>query len=76
VTTVEYPHEPAGFSLRGGGKSSDHIDIMGNTEMMNSILKIVAGHGDSVEGRIVTNIKDIAARIDLTPVTEGSWFGK
>jgi phospholipid:diacylglycerol acyltransferase len=65
VTTIEYPHEPAGFSLRGGGKSSDHIDILGNTEMLEAIVCIAAGQGDLVEGRLLTNIKDIASSIDL-----------
>ncbi|KAG5188033.1 Lecithin:cholesterol acyltransferase-domain-containing protein [Tribonema minus] len=65
VTTVEYPHLPAGFSLRGGGTSGDHIDVLGNVELLEGLMAIAAGKGDLIRERVITNIKEVSASIDL-----------
>ena len=51
IKTKEYKHKPI-FSMdelppdpldivRGGGQSADHVDIMGNVEMISDILRLV-----------------------------------
>ena len=66
VVTKEYKHE-AEFSMydpmRAGPKAGEHCDILGNEEMTLDVLKIATGT-DSVESRIISNIKEIAKKID------------
>merc|ERR1711907_798368 len=40
VTTIEYLHEPDG-SIRGGSKTADHVDIIGNFQMTMDIIKLL-----------------------------------
>merc|ERR1712137_820486 len=71
--TREYKHEPeslAGGGLfsnrfRGGRTTADHVDIMGNHDLITDILLIVSGHGDAVEERILSNIQELADSITL-----------
>ena len=50
VFTREYIHEPIeavsrkGINVRGGPKTSDHVDILGNHHLTLDILKIVSGN--------------------------------
>ena len=53
------------MSLRGETKSGDHVDIMGNLEMIQDLLKVVSNHADPVEERILSNIREISDRITL-----------
>lgn len=49
VVTVEFPHEAAKASplnLRGGTGSADHVDILGNFEFLETILKLASGIDD------------------------------
>jgi len=46
-----------GYS-RGGQPSGDHIDILGNEEMLEDVIKVVSGH--QVEERIISDIQAIA----------------
>ncbi|CCW66701.1 unnamed protein product [Phytomonas sp. Hart1] len=45
VVTVEYPDDAQNgvLSLRGGTISGDHVDILGNYEFIETILKVVSG---------------------------------
>jgi len=70
--TKEYAHQPEILSagmftdrFRGGVATADHVDIMGNHEMLTDLLLIVSGHGDLVEDRIISDIQSIANSIDL-----------
>ncbi|KAK9322897.1 Lecithin:cholesterol acyltransferase-domain-containing protein [Lipomyces orientalis] len=65
VTIVEMPHEPERFDVRGGPKTAEHVDILGRAELNELVLKIVAGKGEQISDRFVSNLKDYAARIDL-----------
>lgn len=49
VVTREYLHDPVSLvaSVRGGPKTSDHVDILGNYQMTLDILQIVSGNDDS-----------------------------
>lgn len=70
----EYPDEKSNVRLtdvRGGPKSGDHVDILGNHEMTTDILWIVSNMASldtsngSLGNRITSNIREIAASIDL-----------
>lgn len=82
VVTREYLHEPrSGLgSLRGGPKTSDHVDILGNHQMTFDILKIVSGFSregsittpggevydlGEVEEKIASNIREMSQKINL-----------
>lgn len=66
IITREYEHEPSSnpVELRGGPKTGDHVDILGNHEFTLDILKIVsnyrfketAGLGHLPGDRILSNI--------------------
>jgi phospholipid:diacylglycerol acyltransferase len=55
--------------MRSGPASSDHVDILGNLEMMEDFLKIVTDFETSTvnENRIVSDIENIAAKINAHP---------
>eukprot|EP01029_Cantina_marsupialis_P029544 TRINITY_DN781821_c0_g1_i1.p1 TRINITY_DN781821_c0_g1~~TRINITY_DN781821_c0_g1_i1.p1 ORF type:complete len:804 (-),score=207.62 TRINITY_DN781821_c0_g1_i1:224-2635(-) len=46
--------------LRDNGQSGDHVDIMGNREFIEDILRIVVG--DELEDRVLSNVDEIVAR--------------
>ncbi|CCK69812.1 phospholipid:diacylglycerol acyltransferase KNAG_0D00600 [Huiozyma naganishii CBS 8797] len=56
VTIIEIKHEPQGFDIRGGGKSAEHVDILGSAELNEYILRIASGHGNTVRSRQLTNM--------------------
>lgn len=53
VVTREYQHTPD-KNVRGGPKTADHVDILGNHEMTRDVLRLVAGH--SLESRIESGV--------------------
>jgi hypothetical protein len=63
VFAKEYEHSPGGvfedggISLRGGGKSADHVDIMGNVHMIRDLLKIVSGSYTKVVPKMYSKYK-------------------
>lgn len=65
-TSKEYHDKPttliAGGSFRGGPASGDHIDLLGNDELLTDVLTIASG--GQVEERILSNIREIASRWD------------
>eukprot|EP00466_Bigelowiella_natans_P008669 jgi/Bigna1/56399/estExt_Genewise1Plus.C_980022 len=70
VVCREYLHKPSMTITdplaRSGPGSSDHVDIMGNHELMTDIMLIAAGRHDEVRERIGSNINDIASYLDLS----------
>lgn len=58
VVTREYKHNPLPIweDVRGGATSSDHVDIMGNQEMIGDVIQIVSGN--NVEDQITSEILD------------------
>ena len=48
---------------RGGGKSGDHVDVLGNYGLLDILLSVAAGRYDEVEENIVSNIDEIADNI-------------
>lgn len=63
VRLREYVHDPAQLSLRGGPGASDHVNILGNEEMLADILRVVTGR--EVEERVHSEIFNIVDKIDL-----------
>jgi phospholipid:diacylglycerol acyltransferase len=44
--------------------SADHVDILGNGELNEAILRIAGGRGDLVEETIYSDIKAYADKMD------------
>lgn len=65
VITREHYHAPVSMIIdsRGGPETSDHVDIMGNSDVIRSILSVSAGKGQHVEERIISSIHDISQDI-------------
>ncbi|CAI8494660.1 unnamed protein product [Hanseniaspora opuntiae] len=57
VKIVELKHEPKKFDMRGGAKSSEHVDILGSAELNEYLLKIASGKGDEIEERKITDLQ-------------------
>jgi len=77
VTTREYKHQSefvVDDLMRGGPRSSDHVDILGNHYMTADFLRIVTNwEPDEVQqNRIVSDIEKIAADIAQTGTTQKS----
>eukprot|EP01101_Sappina_pedata_P000742 TRINITY_DN10932_c0_g1_i1.p1 TRINITY_DN10932_c0_g1~~TRINITY_DN10932_c0_g1_i1.p1 ORF type:complete len:705 (-),score=283.23 TRINITY_DN10932_c0_g1_i1:54-2168(-) len=64
----EYKHNPSSLleDFRGGHETGDHVDILGNYELNEDIIKIACGMDHQVEERIISNLPKYAAKIDLT----------
>jgi hypothetical protein len=60
--------------VRGGPHSADHVDILGNEDMLADLVRIVSGvDEESVQkNHIVSDIQDIAAAINA----KGGIFAK
>nr|VWP02474.1 Zn(2)-C6 fungal-type domain-containing protein [Ganoderma boninense] len=63
VTTVELPHNPVATIPRGGGTTSDHVDILGSTGLNEIILQVATGAGEEVQDTFVSNIREYAKRV-------------
>ncbi|CAK7568634.1 MAG: phospholipid:diacylglycerol acyltransferase [Sporothrix epigloea] len=65
ITVVEMPHEPERFNPRGGPNTADHVDILGRQLLNELILRVAAGHGEAIEERVVSNIRQYAAKVKV-----------
>ncbi|KZT04731.1 phospholipid/diacylglycerol acyltransferase [Laetiporus sulphureus 93-53] len=63
VVTVELPHNPSAKIPRGGGTTSDHVDILGSTSLNEIILRIATGAGDQIHDSLISNIREYVKRI-------------
>ena len=50
---------------RGGAKSGDHVDILGNRQLLDELLALASGHYEEVPEHVVSNIGEIASKIPL-----------
>jgi phospholipid:diacylglycerol acyltransferase len=64
VTTREYPHNPYLMWVRGGPETADHVDILGNHDLLKDILFIVSGNEDLVNERIQSDLPQIVKEIN------------
>ncbi|KAI8819358.1 Phospholipid:diacylglycerol acyltransferase [Fimicolochytrium jonesii] len=53
--------------VRGGPDSPDHVDILGNYELTEDILRLVSGQDENVVDRIYSEIDKISERVVLPP---------
>lgn len=71
VIIREYLHQPefaVDDPMRKGPHSSEHVDILGNVEMMEDLMKIVTDHEvDKVEDKILSDIEGIVRRVKEHP---------
>lgn len=71
VVTREYAHQQAfsmGDPIRGGDKSAEHVDILGNLDFTEDFIRIVTDHeSDTVQDQIKSDIVAISKRIDSHP---------
>ncbi|CAG8534380.1 1342_t:CDS:10 [Acaulospora morrowiae] len=66
VITREFVHETGpSLDLRGGGKTADHVDILGNYALTGDVLKIAAGNGDELEDNISSNILEYVSKVNV-----------
>uniref|UniRef100_K3W971 Phospholipid:diacylglycerol acyltransferase n=1 Tax=Globisporangium ultimum (strain ATCC 200006 / CBS 805.95 / DAOM BR144) TaxID=431595 RepID=K3W971_GLOUD len=67
VRIREYKHNPVSiiYDPRGGPATSDHVDIMGNHELIKDLLRVAARAYDKVPERIESDIVEIAKRVKL-----------
>lgn len=67
IKTKELQHDPVPIyqDPRGGGRSADHVDVLGNVGLMDLLLRVAAGREDEVEDLIISNIDEIAEQIDF-----------
>lgn len=49
--------------IRGGPGSGDHVDLLGNYEMTEDLVRIVTG--GVVEERVLSEIKEVGGRVRL-----------
>jgi len=71
VITREYKHR-TGFTvddpMRKGPNSSEHVDVLGNHDMLQDFVRIVSDEDvDSVTDNIISDIEGIVKRIDNHP---------
>jgi phospholipid:diacylglycerol acyltransferase len=69
VTSREYKNQRefvVDDPMRGGPRSSEHVDMLGNLDMMEDFLRIVTGYDDESvqEDRIASDIREIANRVN------------
>ena len=48
---------------RGGPLASSHVEALANTDLMEDVLKVVAGMGHTLKDKIVSDIPSIAAQV-------------
>ena len=71
VVVREYKHKQELMfddPMRGGPYSGDHVDLMGNLDMMEDFLKVVSGFEiETVQDKVVSDIFEIATKIAKHP---------
>ncbi|KAG0370251.1 Lecithin:cholesterol acyltransferase-domain-containing protein [Gamsiella multidivaricata] len=68
VITREFTHQssPSPVDIRGGKRTADHVDILGNYQVTKDLLAIVAGRdGDGLEEQIFSKIREYSDKVDL-----------
>eukprot|EP00300_Choanocystis_sp_HF-7_P042910 c956_g1_i1.p1 GENE.c956_g1_i1~~c956_g1_i1.p1 ORF type:complete len:631 (-),score=122.73 c956_g1_i1:33-1925(-) len=62
VVTREYKHRPTTtIDSRGGPETAEHVDILGNEELIQNVLQVAAGH--TIDNRVESPIRNIADKI-------------
>ena len=67
VKIREYPHRALGVwngGLQEGPGSGDHVNIMGNHEMIRDVVEAVTGHGGEIEERVHSGVFELAGNVE------------
>ncbi|CUG85411.1 phospholipid:diacylglycerol acyltransferase-like, putative [Bodo saltans] len=65
VVTYEVPHAQSSvMDLRGGSATADHVDIIGNYDVISALLMVVTGNGADVHDRISSKLDEMVAAVD------------
>jgi len=64
ITTREYSHNPYLMWVRGGPETADHVDILGNHDLLKDILFIVSGNEHLVNKRVDSELPNIVKEIN------------
>jgi phospholipid:diacylglycerol acyltransferase len=70
VVTLEYKNQAefvADDPFRGGPRSADHVDILGNLGMTEDFLRVVSDFNPPTESNIVSNLREYAKAINEHP---------
>ena len=69
TTTREYPHRALPIAVGGfqGTSEGDHVNIMGNEDLITDILTIVAGATADVPERLISDIDDLSSIVSRRP---------
>lgn len=65
VTITEIQDDPDRFDIRGGARTADHVDILGSAELNEMVLKVASGHGDEVQNRYISNLREIVQELHI-----------
>ena len=66
VKIREYPHRALGVwngGLQEGPGSGDHVNIMGNHEMIRDVVEAVTGRGEGLRERVHSGVFELAANV-------------
>jgi len=73
IVTREYRHKPPAtivdhgkVILRVATDEVDHVNIMGNHEMILDVLTVALGKGHGLEDRIYSDIDELVAQVDFS----------
>ena len=61
-----------GGGIQDGPYSGDHVNIMGNHEMIETVLEAVTGHGDEVTERIYSSVMELGDNVHRLKKARGS----
>jgi phospholipid:diacylglycerol acyltransferase len=65
VVTFEVPHvQTSMMDLRGGSATADHVDIMGNYDVIHALLMVVTGNGGLVTDQMFSNIDQLVEQVE------------
>jgi phospholipid:diacylglycerol acyltransferase len=67
VTIREYHHRALGVwggGIQEGPGSGDHVNIMGNHDMIRDVIEAVTGHGGEMEERVFSDVFELARNVE------------
>ena len=71
ISTIIKEYKDGGESMitrgtvRGGSKSADHVDILGNDDLIKDIILIATGNTNNINEHIISNINQLSNEINL-----------
>ena len=62
ITIREYEHK-SGWGIQEGRYSGDHVNIMGNVEMIEDVLEAVTGHAGEIRERTTSRVRELSEEV-------------